>query len=102
MARNAGVWAPVPHGVEDPSSGANIPNNVDEVRFKAERVRLALALALAMDFSFSVDIGGVGGLEESCDTGVRLKGRLGSGRKSGGESVIVEWIEKRFNNLRVR
>ena len=94
MAGNEGVWAPVPQGVEDPSSGANIPNNVDEVRFRAERVRLtlalALALALALDLSFSFDIGGVGGFEEFCEMGVRLKGRLGSGRKSGGESVILE------------
>ena len=99
MARNEGVWAPVPHGVEDPSSGENMPNKVDEVRFKAERVRLVVPLAFALDLSFSLDMGGVGGLEESCDAGVRLKGRLGSGRNSGGESVILEWIQKRFNTF---
>lgn len=102
MARNEGVWAPLPHGVEDPSSGANIPNNVDEVRFRAERVRLALVLALALNLSFSLDIGGVGGFEESLETGVKLKGRLGSGRRSGGESAIMEWIKKRFNNQFLR
>ena len=95
MAPKEGVWAPVLHGVEVPSSGANIPNNVDEVRFKAERVRLALALALALDLSFSPDIGGVGGFEESCETGVKLNGRLGSGRRIGGESVILEWMKQR-------
>ena len=73
-----------------------IPNNVDEVRFRTERVLLGVCLALGLEPDGgeplgSLDAGGVVGRDEFDDTGVKSKGRRGVGRKIGaGSAILVE------------
>ena len=71
-----------------------IPNNVDEVRFKTERVLLGVCLMLGLEPSGgellgSLEAGGVVGRDELDDTGVKSKGRRGVGRKSGVGSAML-------------
>lgn len=94
LRRWLGVCAPVPQGVEDSSfvsvpTGEYMPNKVEEVRLRMERVLLGvMSLWLPNNSGFATSVAGEGGREESVEAGVMSKVRRGTGRCSCGISML--------------
>lgn len=69
--------------------GEYIPNNVEEVRFMMDPLRLMLFNSASLGLRKS-GFAGSAGVGASEDSGVRLKARRGRGRRIRSSDMIVE------------